>query len=148
MKEKNIIEKLLELPEEKLDEIIEKLATNKLNKLIWKLQDLFKEIPEKCYQSILESCIDNIEHHINQDYWNNECIYCDRNTTENIFVCKNCGEENVHYYKESLDKPKEAFICSLCKFETINEKQVEKNNFWEEYRNQKYKLKKGKNNEL
>lgn len=108
-------------------------------KELQKLLSKIDKLPEKCYKSVLEACVDTIEHHANQDFWNGECIYCDKDPNENCFECKNCGVENYHYYKDrGVENPKEFFICSVCRIETINEKQAIKNKFWAEFRKKKY----------
>lgn len=107
-------------------------------KELQKLLEKIDKLKDSCYKSVLQSCIDIIENHADQQFINNECIYCDRDTTANIFVCKNCGEENGHYYKDSLRDNKEIFVCSLCKFETPNKKEIERNKFWAEFRKKKY----------
>ena len=74
MKEKNAIEKLLELPEEKLDKIIEKLSTNKANKLMWELEELlFEKLPEKCRIEKLEQYVTLTKYKIE---WNNKHSKC------------------------------------------------------------------------
>ena len=107
-------------------------------KELQKLLEKIDKLKDSCYKSVLESCVDIIENHADQQFINNECIYCDRDTTANIFVCKNCGEENGHYYKDSLKDNKETFVCSLCKFESPNQKEIERNKFWAEFRKKKY----------
>lgn len=107
-------------------------------KELQKLLEKIDKLKDSCYKSVLESCVDIIENHADQQFINNECIYCDRDTTANIFVCKNCGEEVGHYYKDSLRDNKEIFVCSLCKFESPNQKEIERNKFWAEFRKKKY----------
>ena len=107
-------------------------------KELQKILDKLNKLPEKCYKFLLDQVVENIDHHLNQEFVFGECIYCDRDTTANIFVCKNCGEENGHYYKDSLLDNKETFVCSLCKFESPNQKEIERNKFWAEFRKKKY----------
>lgn len=106
-------------------------------KELQKVLEKLDKLPEKCYKFLLEQVLDNIDHHLNQEFINNECIYCDKDPEENCFVCKNCGIENYHYYKDR-DMNKEVFICSVCRIESINEKQAIKNKFWAEFRKKKY----------
>ena len=107
-------------------------------KELQKVLEKLNKLPEKCYKFLLEQVVDNIDHHLNQEFINNECIYCDRDTEENCFECKNCGIENYHYYKDRDMNNREIFICSVCRIETINEKQAKKNEFWAEFRKKKY----------
>lgn len=79
MKEKNVIEKLLELPEEKLDKIIEKLSSSESDKLMWELQELmFEKLPEKCRINKLKQFISLTKLKIKYNESHNEC-YCDKN---------------------------------------------------------------------
>lgn len=108
-------------------------------KELQKILEKLDKLPEKCYKFLLEQVLDNIDHHLNQAFINNECIYCDKNPEENCFECKNCGIENYHYYKDNgIENPKHFFKCSICKVETLNEKQAKKNEFWAEFRKKKY----------
>lgn len=79
MKEKNVIEKLMELPEEKLDKIIEKLSSNEAHKLMWELQELlFEKLPEKCRVNKLKQFISLTKLKIKFNETHSEC-YCDKN---------------------------------------------------------------------
>lgn len=78
MKEKNVIEKLLELPEEKLDKIIEKLTSKESEKLMYQLWDLINVLPEKCRINKLKQFISLTKLKIKYNESHNEC-YCDKN---------------------------------------------------------------------
>ena len=106
-----------------------------------KILEKIDKLPEKCYKFLLEQVIENIDNHSSQEFIDNKCIYCDKEPEQNCFECKNCGIENYHYYKDSLRDNNETFVCSICKVETPNQKEIERNKFWEEFRNQKYKTK-------
>lgn len=82
MKEKNVIEKLLELPEEKLDKIIEKLSSSESDKLMWELQELlFEKLPENCRIHKLKQFIHQVELNIQYNNRHSEC-YCGKDTKE------------------------------------------------------------------
>lgn len=98
-------------------------------KELQKLLEKIDKLKDSCYKSVLQSCVDIIENHANQEFINNECIYCDKQE-ENCFECKNCGIENYHFYKDSLKDNKETFICSVCRIETPNKKEIDRNKFW------------------
>lgn len=106
-------------------------------KELQKILDKLNKLPEKCYKFLLDQVVENIDHHLNQEFVFGECIYCDKNPEENCFECKNCGIENYHYYKDR-DMNKEWFICSVCRIETPNQKEIERNKFWAEFRKKKY----------
>ena len=78
MKEKNVIEKLLELPEEKLDRLIEKIAANEADKLMWKLQELlFEKLPEKCRIQQLKTFIHRVEVNLQNIERHGKCLFCE-----------------------------------------------------------------------
>ena len=81
MKEKNVIEKLLELPEEKLDKIIEKLSTSESDKLMYQLWDLINVLPENCRIHKLKQFIHQVELNIQYNNRHSEC-YCGKDTQE------------------------------------------------------------------
>lgn len=77
MKEKNVIEKLLELPEEKLDKIIEKLSSSESDKLMWELQELlFEKLPENCRIYQLKQFIHLARLNIQYNERHSECYCC------------------------------------------------------------------------
>lgn len=107
-------------------------------KELQKILDKLNKLPDKCYKFLLEQVVDNIDHHLNQEFVFGECIYCDKDPNENNLVCKNCGEENYHYFIGSEVNRKDKLMCSICKVETPNQKEIERNKFWAEFRKKKY----------
>lgn len=79
---KNVIDRLLELPEEKLDKIIEKLSSSESDKLMWELQELlFEKLPENCRIYQLKQFIHLARLNIQYNERHSEC-YCCKDTQE------------------------------------------------------------------
>ena len=99
MKEKNAIEKLLELPEEKLDKIIEKLSSNESDKLMYQLWDLLNVLPENCRVYRLKHLIDTVTLHIqyNNKYSDYNFCYCENKCKDKflgeIVICEDTEEK-------------------------------------------------------
>lgn len=81
MKEKDVIERLLDLPEEKLDRIIEKLSTNEADKLMYQLWDLINVLPKNCRVYRLKQLIHDVTLHIQYNNRHSDC-YCDKNCSK------------------------------------------------------------------
>lgn len=79
---KNVIDRLLELPEEKLDKIIGKLSSSESDKLMWELQELlFEKLPENCRIYQLKQFIHLARLNIQYNERHSEC-YCCKDTQE------------------------------------------------------------------
>ena len=76
---KNVIDRLLELPEEKLDKIIEKLSSSESDKLMWEI--LFEKLPENCRIYQLKQFIHLARLNIQYNERHSEC-YCCKDTQE------------------------------------------------------------------